>query len=393
MRIGIDARLAWRRGVGVYTANLLLALSRTDPYNEYHVFSAPPELRKALPSRRFHFVDPSDHGTAPLLKPFARHPAFYEQWWMPTQLERLGLDLLHYTDNSATLVAGVPFVVTVHDTMFLRPLKDSYPRSTMRQWLVDRYKKLVAPSAQAAKAVITVSESSRKDIVRDLGVPGERVWVTPEGVDPKAFFPLKRRKKHDLPTVMVHGAEDERKNLGGVLRCARILRERGKRVRWDILGMDEARMRRSGWASKVREWGLEPFVRLKGDVPWKDLRSAYHEADLLLHVSRWEGFGLPVLEAFACGVPVVVSDAKSLPEVAGNAALAVSPDSPESMADAVLRVLTRPLTARTLVRKGLARAKQFTWDRTARMTVEAYQKAALSKEYDKQGRRIGADGE
>jgi glycosyltransferase involved in cell wall biosynthesis len=393
MRIGYDARLAWRRGVGTYTANLLLALARMDSYNEYFVFSAPQELRNALPTGRFHFIDPSDKTSPRLLRPLLRHPAVYEQLWMPAMLARHELDILHFTDNSATVASGIPFVVTIHDTMFLRPIRKVYTRPTIKQWLIDRYKKITIPAgAQAALGVITVSEASACDIIRDLGIAKDRVWITPEGVDMKEFHRSARSgRRREGATVLVHGAEDGRKNLENVLRCASLLQKKMS-VCFRIIGMDETRMKRIGLMGMIRENALGSRVVLSGDVDREKLIQAYHRSDVLLHVSRWEGFGLPVLEAFACGLPVVVSNAKSLPEVAGNAALIVSPDSPQEMADALWRVLSGPALSRSLVRKGVARARQFTWEKTALKTLEAYRRARLNSEYDTHGRRIDNGG-
>jgi glycosyltransferase involved in cell wall biosynthesis len=399
VRIGFDARLAWRRGVGTYTANLLLALSRVDSYNDYFVFGAPPDLKKAIANKRFKYLDPAVEHVSRLFRSLARHPAFYEQFWLPGMLLKHELDLLHYTDNSATVTADVPYVVTVHDTMFRRPLSEAYPRATFRQRLVDLYKKAVVPlAARNALAVLTVSEYSKKDIVKELRVPEERVFVTLEGVDREVFSPPVRGvknagKKGGQPVVLVHGAEDERKNVFNILKAASILLKKGRPVTVMILGMDEKSLERCGVARHIREWGLTPYLQPMGYVSGKLLPETYRRADVFLYASRWEGFGLPVLEAFACGVPVVASNATSLPEVAGEAALLVNPEKPGEIADAVERVIAKPAAARALVRKGFARVKQFTWDRTARMTIDVYRRAALEMEYDHQGKRIGTRGD
>ena len=371
-------------------ANLLAALSRTDPYNEYFVFSAPPELRKTLGGKSFRFLGPATESSSRMGRTLAKQPAFYEQFWIPSMVLRYGLTLLHYTDNSATIAADVPYVVTVHDTMFLRPLRESYPHATARQRLLDLYKKWVVPvAARSALAVLTVSEFSKRGIVNDLKVPEEKVHVTPEGVDLEAFRPAGKdgKRREGPPVVLVHAADDERKNLTNILKAFRhILKKRPDAI-LAAMGMDERGIRRSGASRLAREWGLTPNLQMLGDVPRKRLRETYLRADVLLLASRWEGFGLPVLEAFACGVPVVASRTTALPEVAGNAAVLADPEDPKALAEAVLKVLDSPALARSLARKGFARAKQFSWDRTARLTLEVYRKAALALEYDKQGKR------
>lgn len=388
MRIGIDARLAWRRGVGTYVANLLMALSRVDPYHEYLVFSAPPELRKVLPTRRFRFLDPRSVPSR-LGRALAAQPALYEQFWLPAMAMKHGVHLLHYTDNSSAVASGVPTLVTVHDTMFLRPLKVSYPRATLRQRLIDAYKKWAVPvGARAALAVITVSEFSRAGIVRDLKVPSDRVFVTPEGVDPEVFSPdPKRRRDPRAPRILIHAADDERKNLPNLLKAFSAIRREWPGAVLMAMGMDEAGLARSGAAALVRQADLGRSIQWLGEVSRPLLRETYLKADLLLFASRWEGFGLPVLEAFACGVPVVASNATATPEVAGNAALLVDPGDPDAIAAACRRVLGSPAFSRALARRGLLRAKYFAWDRTARLTLDVYRKAALELEYDRHGRR------
>jgi glycosyltransferase involved in cell wall biosynthesis len=223
------------------------------------------------------------------------------------------------------------------------------------------------------------------------------VHVTPEGVDGTVFSPAERRAraggKKRLPVVLVHGAEDERKNLFNILKAASILLKKGRPVTVMILGMDERGLERCGLARYAREWGLVPYLHPLGCVAGKLLPETYRRADVFLYASRWEGFGLPILEAFASGVPVVASNTTSLPEVAGDAAILVSPEKPWEMAAAVERILARPAAARRLVKKGLIRAGQFTWERTARLTLDVYRKVALGMEYDKQGKRIGAEEE
>jgi len=362
LRIGIDARLAFRRGVGTYAANLIQALARQDQVHRYFLFNAPAALKALVRNRRFEWVN----------FPFA-NAAFYEQVLLPRVAASLDLDLLHFVDNSASALTDLPFVVTLHDTMFQRPLLKVRPNPTFRQRLVWGYKQWSIPrSAPRAAAILTVSDFSKGRIVEGMGLPSSKVFVTPEGVDRGVFRP-QVRKPSKLFKVLVHGAADERKNLSNILKAAKRLVEKGKVFQLTVIGMDEKELDCTNLLKEEAELGIGRQVDWVGNVASEMLQQVYAEADLLLYPSRWEGFGLPVLEAFACGVPVVTSTTTSLPEVAGKAALLVDPESPEQIASAVGRVMGSPVLRRRLVAAGHRRAKLFTWDRTAKETLKVYE--------------------
>jgi len=170
-----------------------------------------------------------------------------------------------------------------------------------------------------------------------------------------------------------HAAADERKNIPNILKAAQLLAGKGKYFQLRLMGMDANEAEQSGYPQEVKRLGLGPQVVWMGKVSSGELGRIYGESDLLLYPSRWEGFGLPALEAFACGVPVVASDTTSLPEVAGNAALLVDPENPEAIANAVRRLMEKPALRRQLVQKGFKRARLFTWEKTARLTLKVYE--------------------
>ncbi len=363
LHIGIDARLAYRRGVGTYTANLILSLAKIDHKNRYTVFNAPDSLKKQLKNPRFHCV--------PLQFPNA---AYYEQVLLPAAARSQGVDFLHYTDNSATALDPIPFLVTLHDTLHLRPLSQVRPKATFRHRLVYAYKKwAIARSAPRARAVLTVSEFSKSEILEKMGLEESRIFVTQEGVD-LVFFKRLPRKPSKLFKILAHGAADERKNISNILKAAKLLMGRGKRFQLVIVGMDAAELKCTRYLEEEMDLDIGNRVEWAGNVPFEMLPQVYAETDLFLYPSRLEGFGLPVLEAFACGVPVVASNVSSLPEVAGNAALLADPESPEAIAKAVAQMMDRPALRRRYIQRGLKRAKLFGWEKTARKTLEVYER-------------------
>ena len=361
-RVGIDARLAYRRGVGTYTANLILSLSKIDRRNEYFLFNAPQALRAKVSNRRFHWEN----------LPFS-NAAYYEQVLLPRAAVERGIDFLHYVDNSASAISDVPFILTLHDTMHTRPLSDVRPNPTLRQRLIHSYKQwAIVRATPRAQALLTVSEYSRGQILSQPGIRPERVRVTPEGVD-RASFKKTKKKPSGLFKILIHGAADERKNIPHILKAAKILAGWKLNFQMVIIGMDDAEMKCTDYLQRTMALDLGRQVEWAGRVPFEMLNQVYSEADLFLYPSRLEGFGLPVLEAFACGVPVITSNTSSLPEVAGKAALLVDPESPRAIAEAVRKIMKNPRLRRQLIRRGLKRARLFSWDKTAKLTLKAYQ--------------------
>ena len=362
LKIGIDARLAYRRGVGTYAANLIFALSEVDSRNHYFIFNASEELKGRVSNRHFHWVE----------VPFS-NAAYYEQVLLPRAAAEQGVDFIHYVDNSATAIADYPFVLTLHDAMHTRALSEVRPNPTFRQRLVYGYKKwAIARSAPKAKAVITVSEFSKSQIIEKTKVSPEKITVTPEGVD-AGFFKRIPKKPSKLFKILVHGAADDRKNIPNILKAAKILMNQKKKFQLMVIGMDAAELKCTNYVEQVTSLGLGRQVEWAGNVPTEMLNQVYAEADLFLYPSRLEGFGLPVLEAFACGVPVIASNTTSLPEVTGNAALLVDPEKPEAIAKAVKKMMEKPGRRKQYVQRGFKRAKFFTWEKTAKQTLKVYE--------------------
>jgi glycosyltransferase involved in cell wall biosynthesis len=222
--------------------------------------------------------------------------------------------------------------------------------------------------------VITVSESSRKDIFRHLHIPAEqqdKVLAIPEGVSDR-FRPAEKEKR-DHPVILYVGRFDPYKNVVGLIEAfARVVREcPGTRLR--MIGPPDARYPEP--RRRAVELKVDDHITWQGYVDGDELLRAYQQADVMVLPSRYEGFGLPVLEAMACGVPVVCSNTSSLPEVAGDAALLVDPADVGQCAQAITSVLTDPSRAGRLRQKGIERASEFTWRRTAEMTRRAYESA------------------
>jgi glycosyltransferase involved in cell wall biosynthesis len=234
-------------------------------------------------------------------------------------------------------------------------------------------------------AIITDSECSQRDIAHYLQVPKEKITVTMLAaarhfrvLSQAESAPALARAGVAPPYILYVGSLEPRKNLLRLLEAYRLVREWSPRWGLVIVGARNA-WKSTPVAAAVERYGLQDNVTFTGYVPDEDLPALYNGAGLFCFPSLYEGFGLPVLEAMACGAPVVTSNTSSLPEVAGEAALLVDPYDVEAIAAAMQRVLSEPELAEDLRRRGLARAAEFTWERTARETIAVYERVLEAK--------------
>ncbi|GBD08639.1 D-inositol 3-phosphate glycosyltransferase [Candidatus Thermoflexus japonica] len=286
--------------------------------------------------------------------------------------------LFHATDHLLPPFRALPSVFTLHDLIFRL-----YPETHMplNRWFLT----LMMPRfLRRADAIIAVSECTRRDAVRWYRIPEDRIHVIYEGVGarfrpapPEALAAI--RARYFLPDrfILYVGTIEPRKNLPTLFAAYRMLLER-----WPDLGLVVAG--RPGWLTKgtfraLRDLGLEGRVRFLGYVPDEDLPALYSAAAVFAFPSRYEGFGLPPLEAMACGTPVVVSDTSSLPEIVGEAGLRVPPDRPADWVAALAAVLSDASLRAHLRGMGLRQAARFRWSETAERTVAVYERVLRSR--------------
>ena len=297
-------------------------------------------------------------------------------------LRSLGIDVFHSTNYMIPLPAfprdrpgGIKCIVTLHDLIPL-VFPEYVPRSRKKR-LFPVYRMLMLEVARRSDAIITVSRSSREDILKHLRIPdahADRVIVIPEGVS-RRFKPLPAAdRRPGRKTILWVGRADPYKNLEALIRAfARLREEQRGGVRLMLVGPKDARYPEA--SRLASDLGIAPDVEWTGYLGDEALVKAYQDADLFVLPSLYEGFGLPVLEAMACGTPVICSNKGSLSEVAGDAAIRVQPGDVTGMAEAMKRVLTDPRLARDLSERGLRHAEQFSWLRTAQLTLDAYRGA------------------
>ncbi|MCX7681151.1 MAG: glycosyltransferase family 4 protein [Anaerolineae bacterium] len=363
MRIGIDARITYyaRGGIRNYTLQLLEALARLDGETEYWVLHSRKARTSFLPGPNFRRVScwtPSHHRL--------------ERWALGAEIARLRLDLLHTTDFIPPAFGYRRSVITVHDLTFLH-----YPQFITAQSYA-YYNRQIAWAVRRADHILADSFATREDLVTLLGVAPEKITVVPLAAD-RAFRPLPEEEVAPVVAryrlqpgyLLTVGTLEPRKNLPGLLRAYRLLLDE------EVTDAPLVVIGGRGWLYQdifacVQELRLTGQVHFLHAVPDTDLPALYNAAMLLTTPSFYEGFGLPALEAMACGTPVVVSDRSSLPEVVGEAGLLVNPEDVEGIAGALARVLTDEMLRRRMRELGLAQAARFSWESTARLTLGVY---------------------
>ena len=283
-----------------------------------------------------------------------------------------GAQLYHATEHLLPYLPNIPTVLTVHDLIF-----EEYPEHHTR--LNRLFLRTAMPLfVKAADAIIAVSQQTRRDLIARYQTPPEKIHVIYEGLDPH-FQPASQdaiatmRQQYNLqhPYLLMVGTLDPRKNHATAFRALARIKAAGSPLQLVVVGG-------KGWLFEpvralVDELGLMDDVIFAGYVPDKDLPMLYSGADCLLLPSLYEGFGFPVLEAMACGTPVICSNTSSLPEVAGDVALQVSPHDDAGLAAAIQRVLSEPGLADWMGEQGIVQAGKFSWSSCAAETVEVYE--------------------
>jgi glycosyltransferase involved in cell wall biosynthesis len=373
LRVGVNALLlnqgaGYRQtGVSRYIDRLLRALPEAMEPDELRVYSGRGvEAPAADKSDSWRILPiPTERPEVRILSEHLALPAF---------TRRDHLDLFHGTVNVVPPGLPCPSVVTVHDLAFLR-----FPDQVTKR----RYHYLsrtIRGSVKRATRVIAVSEGTKRDIVELLDVAPEKIAVTPLGVDER-FRPLEKEAlatfRHQAgiegPFALFVGTLEPRKNLPRLVEAFSMIAEE---VPHDLMVIGP-----EGWlTSEIRETSARLLDRgrlqFRGFVPDGQLPAWYSACDLFAYPSLYEGFGLPALEAMACGAPVLTSCVSALPEVVGDAALPVSPTDVQAIAEGMKRLLLDSELRRDLQRRGIERSKTFTWARTAELTVKLYREAA-----------------
>lgn len=338
--------------------------------------------------------------------PFGRR-TFESQLLYPNRIKRAGVDLVHFfSHGDAPAFSSVPQVVTVLDVIPLRFPELYRAKKANLRFRFARYLEYAAITR--AIGLVAISECTKRDVVSYLGVDPDKVVVTPLGVGSEftprgkslGVWPAEINKKknklklpENRPLLLYVGGIDPRKNVPFLLDVFHevLKSHEGSKPCLVLAGRHENDDQYPALVEKISRLGLENDIVQLGFVPDEELSSLYHVADAFLFPSLYEGFGFPVLEAMACGTPVVAGDNSSIPEVVGNCAELVPDNDLDSWTRSVLGLLSSSELRLRLSRDGIQRAAMFTWERTARETYAAYQKFLRIRVADSHGENGATD--
>jgi glycosyltransferase involved in cell wall biosynthesis len=367
MRIAFDLRRIKNPGIGRYMKCLAEAVVAQAPEHQY-LLILPPDGGQAVAIQ---------NGQAEKLLSSIPYYSIREQFALPRFLQRHKVDVFHSPHFNLPLIRPCSTVVTIHDVIYLA-CKDDLPSRLGRVY----YRGMIAASARLADRVLTDSQFSKADIVRYLNADPAKIEVVYPGVDPRF---LRVRDERTIQSVLSRyrvegdyilytGIYKPRKNHGALLRAFRELLKSGCQATLVIagpVGEGEAELCRL-----AEQLGIAKYMVVAGFIPDSDLPALYSGARVYACPSLYEGFGFTVLEAMACGVPVVCSARTSLPEIAGDAALYADPQNPGEFAEALACAFSNAELREQLIEKGHRNCSRFQWETAAQDILAAYHHAA-----------------
>jgi len=377
MKIGIEVGWGQKTGGARTVAySILTHLPRLAPEDQFFLFCNTPHPE----------YEAANVLDVPLPAPRPLPQVIYDQfvfphYSMPLAAAAAGVEVLHYTNNYISIRPPAATVVTVHDlTPFVIPETYRPIHLKYQQWYIRR-------AVRQADYVVTDSDSSRRDLMEILDADPSRLVVVPCAVDHDHFLPITDRKrlealkaKYRLPEkfVLFVGTLAPRKNVDKILLALASLRH-SRRMALPLVIAGRSDFQDPGLEGIVRKEGLSDSVIFTGTVPFTDLPALYSMATVFAYPSLYEGFGLPVLEAMACGAPTITSNVSSLPEVAGEAALTVAPADIEALARGIGEIWDDENLREALKTRGFAQAGLFSWERAATEYLSVYHRAADSR--------------
>jgi glycosyltransferase involved in cell wall biosynthesis len=366
MRVAIDARKLHDFGIGTYIRNLLRHLARIDHHTEYVLLCGEADLGVAAQ------LGPNFRA---VLEPSPNY-SIREQIHVPWVLRRERPDLYHAPHYVLPAAVNCNSVVTIHDCIHLMfpqylPNRMAYAYARAQMWT----------AAHRSDCILTVSDASKRDILHLFNIPPEKIVVVYNAIDAHfsvtppldAVARVRERYQLDQRFVLYVGNIKPHKNLVRLIEAFSELRAGDlEDIKLLIIGDEISKL--PALRHAVHRHKLHKHVRFLGYVPDDQLAVLYRLAAVFIFPSLYEGFGLPPLEAMASGTPVVVSNVSSLPEVVGDAAVLVDPHDIDSIVDGLRSVLTNPARAEDMRRKGLERAREFSWERSVARTLEVYRR-------------------
>jgi len=383
MKIGIEGQRLFRKkkhGMDMVALELIRNLQHIDHENEYFIFVKPDEDDSVL----------KETANFKIIKLEGGSYLQWEQFALPNAARETGCEILHCTSNTAPINCTIPLVVTLHDIIYM---ESSYLRiltgsATSYQKFGNAYRKLVIPRIiKKSRKIITVSHFEKNRIGEFFGMKGDpRLTAVYNGVS-EHFKPVtdqleisRVKEKYHLPDHFFFflGNTDPKKNTKGTLKAfSDFIKQTGSDHKLVMLDYDRSELEKI--LNEIGDLSLLERIVLTGYVVNTDLPAIYSQSQVFLYPSLRESFGIPMLEAMACGVPVITSNTSSMPEVAGNGALIIDPFKPEEITDAIIQILNNQTMREELIENGFKQAAKFSWKAMAESVLEIYREIGHEK--------------
>ena len=367
MKIGIDGRAAnlYRgTGIGTYTYQLISNLSKIDSYNDYHLFLSDGSSLKNL-RNNFHIESTYNDS----------NNAFWDNVRIPNSLNNCNVDIYHVPQNGVGLSTDIKCKksITLHDII---PLK-------LPQTVSSRYLKIfnedLPKILNNCEGIITVSNYSKSDIAKEFNFPKEKIYVTHLAAE-EIYVPMSKNlcKKYLRETyginnnfILYVGGLSPRKNILGLIEAFSLL-DPSLRKTYNLVITGKKGISYYQYKKRTEELKISDSVIFTDFIPLKDLPIFYNGSEILVYPSFYEGFGLPPLEAMACGTPVIASNVTSLPEICNDAAILINPYDIYELRDAIENVLLDKKLMLTMMQKSLVNSMEYSWNNTALKTIDAF---------------------
>lgn len=369
LKIGIEAQRIFRRekhGMDIVVLELLKRIKSFETDFEFYIFAQKNEDDICLsPGKNFHIVQ-----TKSMSYPL------WEQWKLPSLVKKYGIDVLHCTSNTAPVFPCTKLITTIHDIIYLESF--NFRDGTWYQRFGNLYRKVIVPIvARKSEKIITVSNFEKDRIDKYFGFDKDKTVVIynacsdyffEDSIPENDVYSVNLKK----PYVLFLGNTDPKKNMKGVIESLKILFNRNE-LNFNLVIPDIEDSYLQNIINKYGCEGIKDKIIRMPYVPNSALKYIYKNASLFLYPSLRESFGIPILEAMACGTPVITSNTSAMPEIAGDAAEIIDPKNSENLADAISSLMNSESRREQLSEKGKTRATNFSWDKSAEKLLELYE--------------------